>query len=142
MTEALQWAAIGISTLTLILLILEKTFGGGNSLANKFAVLDKDLTSSVTELKISVTADMAKLRLELTTRVDEYEDNYAVGLDAIKSNIHAMQLGLLEFRAKMAEDYVHKSDHSAGLNDLKRDVREGFDRVEKRLSRIESGGKA
>jgi hypothetical protein len=130
MSEGLQWVAIALSTLTLVSLILEKTFGGGNSLAKQFALLDKEMT-----------AEMAKLRLELTTRVDQYEDNYAVGLDAIKSNIHAMQLGLLEFRAKMAEDYVHKSDHSAGLSELKRDVREGFERVEKRLSRIESGGK-
>lgn len=126
MSDALQWAAIALSALTLILLVLEKTFGGGNSLAAKFAALDKE-----------ITAEMAKLRLDVTTRVDQYEDNYAVGLDAIKANIHAMQIGLLEFRAKMAEDYVHKNDHSAGLSELKRDVRDGFERVEKRLSRIE-----
>lgn len=121
-----EYVAIAVSVLTLLILVLEKTFGGGNSLANKFAQLDKDTTAAI-----------SLLRADLNAKVDLYEDNYAVGLDSIKSNIHAMQVGLLEFRAKMAEEYVHKADHSAGLIDLKRDVREGFDRVEKRLTRIE-----
>lgn len=123
----IEYVAIGISSITLALLILEKTFGGGNSLAAKFAKLDKDST-----------AENAKLRLELTTRVDEYEDNYGVGIDAIRSNIHAMQLALLEFRAKIAEDYLHKDDYAAGIVDVKSQLRDGLNRIEERLGRIEN----
>lgn len=121
-----QMIAIGLSGLTLIILVLEKTFGGGNTLAAKFAQLDKE-----------TTAALAQLRSEITSRVDSYEDNYAVGIDAIKANIHAIQIGLLEFRAKMAEEYMHKTDYNAGLASVKQDLRDGFDRLEMRLNRIE-----
>lgn len=110
----------------MLIMVGEKLFGGGNRLAAMFAKLDKD-----------TTAEMAKLRSELTQRVDVYEDNYRVGLEAIQANIHAMQIGLLEFRAKMAEEYMHKGDYGAGVNEIKSDMRAGFARVEQRLERIE-----
>jgi hypothetical protein len=104
----------------------EKLFGGGNKLAAMFAKLDKETTSA-----------MAALKTELTKRVDEYEDNYRIGIDAMRANIHAMQIGLLEFRAKMAEEYMHKGDYGIGVNEIKSDMRAGFNRLEQRLDRIE-----
>jgi hypothetical protein len=121
-----EYIALGVSVLTLLLLTGKEIFGGGNALAAKFAELDK-----------STTTEISKLRVELTARVDNYEDNYGVGLDAIKSSIHAMQLGLLEFRAKMAEDYMHKDDYAAGITDVKSQLRDSFKKVEDRLGRIE-----
>lgn len=121
------YISIAVSSLTLILLVVEKVFGGGNALAAKFAKLDKETTQAI-----------AGLRAELSVKVDEYEDNYAVGLDSIKSSIHAMQLALLEFRAKMAEDYMHKQDHSLWVADVRRELHEGFAQVEKRLERMET----
>lgn len=118
--------AVSLSALTLIVMVGEKLFGGGNRLASMFAKLDKE-----------TTADMAALRAELTKRVDEYESNYRVGLDAMRASIHAMQIGLLEFRAKMAEEYMHKGDYGTGVNEIKNDMRAGFTRLEQRLDRIE-----
>lgn len=118
--------ALIFSGITMLVMVGEKLFGGGNKLAAMFASLDKETTASI-----------ATLRSELTQRVDVYEDNYRIGLDAIQANIHAMQIGLLEFRAKMAEEYMHKGDYGAGVNEIKHDMRAGFDRVEKRLERIE-----
>jgi hypothetical protein len=80
--------AVCLSAVTLIVMVGEKIFGGGNRLAGMFAKLDKETTASI-----------AAMRAELSNRVDAYEDSYRVGLDAIQANIHAMQIGLLEFRA-------------------------------------------
>lgn len=118
--------AVSLSAITLIVMVGEKLWGGGNRLAGMFAKLDKDTTAAV-----------ATLRADLTARIDTYEDNYRVGLDAIRANIHAMQIGLLEFRAKMAEEYMHKGDYSTGVAEIKSDMRQGFARIEQRLERIE-----
>ncbi len=118
--------AVCFSGITLLVMVGEKLFGGGNKLAAMFAKLDKETTAAI-----------AEMNSKLTQRVDEYEDNYRVGLDAIKANIHALQIGLLEFRAKMAEEYMHKGDYGAGVKEIKSDMRDGFNRVEQRLERIE-----
>jgi hypothetical protein len=107
--------------------VVEKVFGGGNALAGKFAKLDKETGERI-----------AKLERDLNTKVDEYEDNYAVGIESIKSSIHQIQMGLLEFRAKMAEEYMHKRDYAAGIVDIRREVHDGFDKMEKRLERMEN----
>jgi hypothetical protein len=121
--------ALVFSGITMLVMVGEKLFGGGNKLAAMFAKLDKETTAAI-----------ALIKSDLTLRVDNYEDNYRIGLDAIRANIHAMQIGLLEFRAKMAEEYMHKGDYSVGVKEIKSDMREGFDRIEKRLERIERPG--
>jgi hypothetical protein len=118
--------AVCLSAVTLVVMVGEKLFGGGNRLAAMFAKLDKETTAAI-----------ALMRAEITERIDVHEDNYRVGLEATRANIHAMQIGLLEFRAKMAEEYMHKGDYGTGVNEIKSDMRAGFDRIEKRLERIE-----
>lgn len=121
------YISIAVSSLTLAVLVLEKVFGGGNALAAKFAKLDRDTMESISQL-----------RRELSTKVDEYEDNYGVGVESIKASIHQIQMGLLEFRAKMAEEYMHKRDYASGITDVRREVHEGFEKMEKRLERMET----
>ncbi|MCK1585499.1 hypothetical protein IVB03_39585 [Bradyrhizobium sp. 168] len=118
--------AVIISGVTMIVMVGEKLFGGGNRLAAMFAKLDKDTTTAI-----------SLLRKDLTDRIDGYEGNYRVGLDAMRANIHAMQIGLLEFRAKMAEDYMPKGDYGVGVKEIKSDMKDGFSRLEQRLERIE-----
>ena len=129
MNEAAPYVALGVSIITLLVMVGEKIFGGGNALAVKFHALDKETTDEI-----------AGLRRELTLKIDEYEKVATVGFDAIRANIHAMQLGLLEFRAKMSEDlhlYIRKDDYNAGVNDVKRDVANGFRHVEERLGQMQ-----
>lgn len=120
--DAASYVALGISALTLFVLVAEKLFGGGNALAAKFHKLDKEMATA-----------MAALETRVRERVDGYEDNYTVGADAIKANITALQMGLLEFRAKMAEEYVRQG----GLDDIKRDMHRGFEAVEKRMGELQ-----
>lgn len=115
--------------LGLLILVVEKLWGGGNALAGKFHKLDKETTAAIAALELRVTA-----------RVDQYEDNAAVGFEAIRANIHAMQTGLLEFRAKMAEDlhlYIRKDDYNAGLTEVRRAMSDGFKGVDERLSQMQ-----
>ncbi len=119
---AVQYVAIVVSALTLIVLVAEKLFGGGNALAARFHKLDKETTTAI-----------AALEERVRTRVDGYEDNYTVGVDAIKANISALQMGLLEFRAKMAEEYVRQG----GLDAIKEDMHRGFAAVDRRFSELQ-----
>lgn len=122
MNETLPYIAIIFSGVTLLVLVGEKLFGGGNALANKFHKLETD-----------TTRDISALRAALQDRIDQYEDNYSLGIEAIKANIHALQMGLLEFRAKMAEEYVR----TGGLDDIKADMRRGFEAVDKRMGELQ-----
>lgn len=129
MGDALPYIAIAFSGITLLVLVGEKMFGGGNALAAKFHALDKETTASI-----------ATLRRELNEKVDEYEKVSTVGFEAIRANIHAMQIGLLEFRAKIAEDfhmYIRKDDYNAGVADVKRDMQVGFRNVDERLGQLQ-----
>lgn len=114
--------ALLISVLMFAVVALEKVFGGGNGLANRFHKLRDDTTK-----------DIADLRRDLTQRVDEYEDNYKVGLDAITANIHALQMAALEFRAKMAEEYVRQG----GLDHIEKRMSDGFEKVERRMGELQ-----
>lgn len=129
--------ALIISALGLILVVIEKIFGGGHSLANRFAKLDKETSEIVSKLRADIDDKMMILRNEFTRKIDEYEDVNNVGIEALKSNIHALQLGLLEFRAKMAEEYMPRGDYRTGNADIRREVHDGFDEIKKRLDRIE-----
>lgn len=125
----LLYVPIFFSGITLLVLVAEKIFGGGNALAAKFHKLDKETAEAI-----------AQVRREIGAQVDEYEKVSTVGFEAIRANIHAMQLGLLEFRAKIAEDlhlYIRKDDYNAGVGDIKRDVQAGFRSVDERLGQLQ-----
>jgi hypothetical protein len=129
MSDALPYIAIAFSGLTLLVLVAEKLFGGGNALANKFHALATETTLQI-----------AAVRADLNAKVDGYEDSAGVGFETIRNNIHAMQIGLLEFRAKMAEDlhaYIRKDDYNAGVSDVKREMQSGFTRVDDRLGELQ-----
>lgn len=119
--DTAQWALL-VSAASLVVIILERVFGGGNGLANRFASLER-----------TITADNARVHHELTQRIDLYEDNYQVGLDAIKSNIHELQIAALKFRAEMAEGYIPKG----GLDDVRRDMRDGLGKVDKAIDHLQ-----
>lgn len=130
--EAGQWALV-VSISIGIIGLLEKVFGGGNGLANRFAALKETLTLDVSKVRTDTAAEVASVRRDLTQRIDEYEDNYRVGLDAIKSNIHELQIAALKFRAEMAEGYIPKG----GLDDVRREMRDGLSKVDKAIEHLQ-----
>jgi hypothetical protein len=134
-----EYLAVGISLITLLVLIGEKLFGGGNALAQKFADLDRNTSNNVATAEREMRQRTEKLERELTARVDSYEDNYSVGAEALRSNIHAMQIALLEFRAKMAEEYMPKKEYFAATGEIKAQIQQSFAKLESRLERMEEG---
>lgn len=114
--------AVCFAALALLVQVVEKVFGGGNALAVRFHKLDKDTGIAI-----------AALETRVMTKVDEYEDNYTVGAEAVRANIHALQMGLLEFRAKMAEEYIRQG----GLDDMKKDMQRGFEAVDRRMGELQ-----
>lgn len=124
-----SYIAIAFSGITLLVLVGEKLFGGGNALAAKFHTLDKETTAAI-----------ERVRIEFNTKLDEYEKVSTVGFEAIRANIHAMQIAVLEFRAKMAEDlheYIRKGDYNTGIGDVRRDMAAGFRQVDDRLGQLQ-----
>jgi len=129
MNETVAIVAACFAGISLLIVVAEKLWGGGNALAGKFHTLERETNAAI-----------AVVRQELNNKIDEYEKVSTVGFDAVKANIHAMQLGLLEFRAKMAEElhlYIRKDDYNAGISDVKRDVQNGFKNVEERLGQMQ-----
>lgn len=140
MTEILPYIAIVFSVLSSLFVVAEKIFGGGNALASKFHALDKDTGTAVAVVRNELNARIERCETGLNTKIDEYEKVATVGFEAIKSNIHAMQLGLLEFRAKISEDlhlYIRKDDYNAGVGDIKRDVQAGFRSMDERMGQLQ-----
>lgn len=141
--ETSHWALL-VSALGLLVIVLERTFGGGNGLANRFAGLKETVKQEIADVRREAAAEVAKARADATTeissvrrdtaqRIDEYEGNYRVGLEAIKSNIHELQLAALKFRAEMAEGYIPKG----GLDDVRREMRDGLSKVDKAIEHLQ-----
>lgn len=108
--------ALGLTIASSLATLGEKLFGGGNKLASKFASLERNTTTEINSL-----------RMEFVTSRETSDANSRVGMDAITANIHRMELGLLEFRAKMAEDYMRRDSYYKASEELKRDFKEKHD---------------
>ena len=124
-----QYIVMAFSVLSSIFVVAEKIFGGGNALAGKFHALDEKTTESIT-----------RMRRELDMAAADNGRVVNTGFEAMRSNIHALQLAQLEFRAKMAEEfhlYIRKDDYNAGIGEIKRDVQAGFTRVDARLGELQ-----
>lgn len=132
--------AVCFAAAAFIVQVVEKIFGGGNALANKFHALETQTRTDIAGVTAKFSTDVAAVRNELNSKIDEYEKVATVGFDAIRANIHAMQIGLLEFRSKMSDDlhmYIRKDDYNAGIGDIKRDVQNGFRNVEERMGQLQ-----
>ncbi len=125
--------AVIFTGIGLLVMLAEKIFGSGGKLTSKFATLEKE-----------TTAEIHTLRMEFIEKSDRNNANSKVGFDAITANIHALQLGFSEFRATMAENYMRrdsfykatdelKRDFSEKHNELKADVRQGFEETREQL---------
>lgn len=130
--------ALIFTAITCFAMLIEKIFGGGNKLANKFHDLEKQTTVEINALRESFHNKMSSI-----------ETNYRVSGEAVMSNIHSLREGLLQFRAQLAEDYMKSDNFDNATKELKRDfkdankelkddMKEGFDRVQKTLDDMAS----
>lgn len=117
-------------------LVFEKLFGGGSKLANKFHDLSTNTTNQV-----------SLLRTEVFSKVESIDSMYRVGLDAIVANQHRAEIGFLELRAKLAEEYMRAENFHKAADELKRDfkdanreikedMKDGFEEVKRQLSEM------
>lgn len=129
MNDALPYVAIFISAITLVVLVAEKLFGGGNALANKFHQLERETNTNLTEV-----------RKELLSKVENYESQSSVGFEAMRSGVTEMRMALLEFRATVSENlhmYIRKDDYNTGIGDIKRDMADGFRSMGDRMGQLQ-----
>lgn len=136
----ISFCALGVTILMSLLGIGEKLFGGGNLLANKFAKLKEENT----KVKEDVAAQIATVRNDHQTKLDEYATNTRVGIDQIRTNIHLLEKAILESRLELAQQYMRRDSFYKATDELKRDFKDdnkevksemhaGFERIEKQL---------
>lgn len=119
--------AILISGAGLVVIVAERLWGGGNGLAMRFSAL-----------KETVNGDIAKLRSEMTDRIDSYDGQVSTTVATLQANIHRMELAAMEFRAVSAETYMRRDNYYKAAEEMKRDVSIAFDKIDKRLERMEN----
>lgn len=128
--------AVLLTGIGLVVVLAKDLFNGGNKLASAFSLLKEKTTKDITDL-----------RLEFLEKIELRDTNAKVGFEAITANIHALQMGLLEFRAKMAEEYMRRDSYYKASEELKKDFKdkhddlkaatqEGFKRLEDQIGAV------
>lgn len=115
--------ALIISGLALVANLGTAIFGSGRGLSDRFAKTD---------------ASIAALREEIHEKQDRSENSVGDALRAMREHTHSIEKAALESRAIAAETYMRRDSYYKASEELKRDVNVGFERVEKRLERMES----
>jgi hypothetical protein len=118
--------AIIIAGVTLVINLGMNLFGGGRGLSDRFAASQRD-----------TTAEIAKLRTEIHEKQDRSENSVGDALRAMREHTHSIEKAALEFRAVAAETYMRRDSYNKASDELKREVNSGFDKMEKRLERME-----
>lgn len=156
--ELAIWITLAVSIISALYVVGEKLFGGGNKLAAKFGSLELKHTQDIAAIKEKHAQDMAEIhnkhaeqlaqiRNEFYQRTETSDSNTRMGIQTITNNIHILEKGVLEFRAKMAEEYMRRESFykAAGeitanfkeLNSATRtEMHDSFARVEKTLDEL------
>lgn len=108
--------AVLLTGIGLVVVLAKDLFSGGNKLASAFGLLKEKTTKEITDL-----------RLEFLEKIELRDSNAKVGFEAITANIHALQMGLLEFRVKMGEEYMRRDSYYKASDELKKDFKEKHD---------------
>ncbi|EKS26741.1 hypothetical protein [Afipia felis] len=117
-----------LAGLALLVTVGHLIFGGGRGLSAQFSELDKSLTQ-----------DIAELRKEVGEKQNAAEAVTHDAIMGIRQQMHDMRAEGLEYRIKAAETYMTWDAYREISRDVKEDMKEAFDRVERRLERIEKG---
>lgn len=135
-SETLATIAVFFAGLTFLGNLLKDVFGGS-----------KNLTQQFYQLELKTDAAIQKLKDEFNTRVALGVENSRIGFDAITSNIHELRLANANFRADVSNEYIKwrdfeklsgqlKAEFTEKHTDLKKDMHDGFDRLESAIEAV------
>lgn len=119
-------AALIIAAITLLINVGLHLFGGGRGLSDRFGKMERETAAEIT-----------KLRAEIHEKQDRSENNVGDALRAMREHVHTIEKATLEFRALAAETYMRRDSYYKASDELKREVHDGLDKIEKRLERME-----
>lgn len=122
----MEYAATIIAGLAFLVTLGHLVFGGGRGLSAQFAHLDKTLTQ-----------DIAELRKDVGDKQDAADAVTHEALAAMRQRMHDMELQGARDMAQVAQTFVSWDAYREISRDVKEDMKLAFDRVERRLERIE-----
>jgi phage shock protein A len=122
----MEYLAVSFAGLSLLLVIGTTLFGGGRGLSSQFAALDKSLTAAI-----------SLLRSEVTEQQQRSQSTVGNAMSSMRQQMHDLEKAMLTHRAEAAETYMRRDSYYKASDELKREVNTGFDKMEKRLERME-----
>jgi hypothetical protein len=124
-----EWIAPAVAVVTLVVLVADKLFGGGRSLAREFAKLEKHMVDSI-----------AAVRQEMQEKREMAIVQTGDAMTGMRTQMHQQENKHLEFRAMVAETYMRRDSYYKASEELKGEMNRGFEKLDKRLERIEQNG--
>lgn len=126
----IDYLAAAAGVMTFLALIADKIWGGGRALSRELSELDRSWAERLDEMK-----------REMNEKREINTNNVGDALNGIRTQMYMIKEQLLEQRAEAAETYMRRDAFYKASEDIKRDVKEGFTKIEVRLDRMEKNGK-
>lgn len=101
-------------------------FGGGRGFSDRIGHVHQ-----------SIMAELGDLRAKVSERIERSENNVGDAMSAMRQKVHDIEKAALEQRAVAAETYMRRDSYYKSSDELKRDMKEGFEKIERRLDRME-----
>lgn len=120
------FVAICISGVLFAFQVFDRIWGGGSRSA-----------TSQSTMKDYINLEVAQLRKDVFLKHDTSEGNVGNAIQALKDLAHRAQLEAMEFRAISAETYMRRDSYYKAMGELKADVNQAFEKLDKRLERME-----
>lgn len=122
MPEWVYAAALGVNTLSLLVVLGKLVWGGSQGLQAQFALLKETCVDSVMLCRNDM---LAKIELQST--------NIGNVVANIGNRIHDLELKAMEARALAAETYMRRDSYHKATDDFKRDVRDANTELKKEM---------
>lgn len=115
-------AALGVNTLSLLVVLGKLVWGGSQGLQAQFTMLKETCASEVLACRNDL---LAKIELQST--------NIGNVIANIGNRIHDLELKAMEARALAAETYMRRDSYHKATDDFKRDVRDAHNELKKEM---------
>lgn len=89
-------------------------------------------------LGTNLKAVESKVAEQCKKELDEHTKLFGETIRAMREHIHNIQLETLKHQATAAETYMRRDSYYKASEDLKRDVNSAFDKIDRRLERMEN----